>query len=559
MDTTEFFRRQVVSLAYRQLPAAELLTRAAAGDVEAFIALVCLKYPVVTAACRNVLGPAGGTEDVAQDVFVQLWRQREMIRSADAIDGWLTQTARNLALKSVSREAKGLSVRTEWWLRHGREAGEVGSPEETAIKAEFVRLVRQVIAVQPEGDQQVLRAVEQAEDDGQAAESLELSVGAYRVRLHRARQKLRKLLKKAGLIPGLAIGTAIGATKRAAAAVAVLWGRRLGKLLLLTCAVAAAGVVGGIAWLPRSVPPPVEGAQAPPPAVASGESATRERLRMDRVFAPVLAEIEAGLKQMALGNKGGARFREMRYDSQRPAALFDWWFKHENDGKIAFEKRFIIEVGYGTNLDEIEAYYYADGIDGPKKKLDPENPIIPYISTDWGIKWSLKLPWFQRAIAAMEGVRTAYAVDKDRLDEAAKPAIAKLEVMLKQMVRGNEGTVQFDRLRYPVNQPAVMLRWRHRQVTGGRVVYDREQWFEIVYLAEYHKVYIAYWQTVGPKRIWRWLTPESNFAIFPESPVGDTNPRLPAELLRDVPEILNPIVRLYHPTDRLPPAIVVPE
>ena len=104
-------------------------------------------------------------------------------------------------------------------------------------------------------------------------------------------------------------------------------------------------------------------------------------------------------------------------------------------------------------------------------------------------------------------------------------------------------------------------------MTGGRVVYDREQWFEIVYLADYHRVYIAYWQTVGPKQIWRWLTPESNLAIFPESPVGDTNPRLPAELLRDVPEILAPIIRAFPPGENDPgwanrgklPVIVIPQ
>src|SRR5436305_901449 len=95
----DFVRRQVIPLAYRQLPPADLLARAVTGDTEAFIALLCHKYPLVAGVCRKTLGAAAPAEDIIQDVFVELWRQRDKIRTADAIDGWLRKTARNMARK----------------------------------------------------------------------------------------------------------------------------------------------------------------------------------------------------------------------------------------------------------------------------------------------------------------------------------------------------------------------------------------------------------------------------------------------------------------------------
>src|SRR5262249_13242538 len=104
MTTDDFLRRQLIPLAYRQLPAGELMTRSQAGDPEAFVALVCLKYPTVEAVCRAAVGPTGPAEDLAQEAFVQLWRQRDRLRDPKAVDGWLAQTARNLARKFVASQ-----------------------------------------------------------------------------------------------------------------------------------------------------------------------------------------------------------------------------------------------------------------------------------------------------------------------------------------------------------------------------------------------------------------------------------------------------------------------
>jgi len=338
-----------------------------------------------------------------------------------------------------------------------------------------------------------------------------------------------------------------------------LGSRSLTIIMIVTALLSGAGVFCGWLWWTRSVPVVT---QPPVLDLAGAESQDLLRKRTDQAFAPAIAEIVAGLKQLAMGNQGGARLREMCYDAKQPAAFFDWWFKHEQDGKVIFDKQFVVEVNYNANGDCVEAYFYADGINGPKKRLAPGTPIILFVFPEWGVKVPLLLPWFQRALTALEEVRTAFVIDKDRLDGAAKPVIQELESLLKQMVRGNEGTVLFEGIRYCHNRPIMKFRLRHRHVLSGQVVYSREQYIEFEYLADYHKVFVAWHQPDGHTTLWRYLTPESNYPIYPKNPVGDANPRIPAELLSRVPEILEPIVQFYHapgsqPTS--PPAIIIPQ
>lgn len=543
MNTLDFLKRQIIPLVYRQIPDDGLMVRAATGDAEAFIVLMGRKYAGIEGLCRTLLGAHGPVEDIATEVFLQLWRQREWIQSPGAVDAWLRQTARNLALKSIAAEAKGRAAGREWWQRN-RQADSLNEPLQAASEAELMRRVRRAIAELSERDRRVLTAAETVEGDDQAATALRLPVGTYRVRLHRARQRLLTILKRFGVAPVVGVITLVGGLKaRAASAVAALWATSLGKakLACLTFLMVAA-LVGGWMWT-TAVPdhiPPVE--PALPAGIVDAETPhERERKRMDRVFAPVIAEVEAGLKQIAFGNQAGARFREMRYDTGQPAAFFDWWHKHEADGKVLFERRSVVEVGYNAGVDGMEVWLYADGLDGPRTHIDHENPIIPFMSEKLGVRWSLELPAFKRAALRLEDVRDAYAIDKHFFDEIVTPVIPKLEALLQRMARGNEGDSRFVRLRYGAQSPTVKFAWNHREVRNGRVVFDLMEFVEIQYLAKHHVILVPFWQNKVARAPWHWLTPESNLAIDPFLPLSDANPRIPAEMLRELPGILEPI------------------
>lgn len=267
MNTEEFLRRQIIPLAYRQLPASELVTRARADDPEAFIALVCVKHSFVASICRDAVGQNGPVEDLAQETFVQLWRQRHKIRDPEAIESWLAQTARNLANKFVAAQTRGQAAGREWF-RRGGEGVELRIPDRAAIEEELVGRVRKAISEQSDDDQRILWVNQHTGGDAHAAELLGLAVPTYRVRLHRARQKLRSLLRKYGVAPilgGVAFLGSIGS--KAVSAVTGLWARTAGKALLIGLTLCGAAAVTG--WvLTRDWNRTDEPAHVPPIEVA---------------------------------------------------------------------------------------------------------------------------------------------------------------------------------------------------------------------------------------------------------------------------------------------------
>src|SRR5687768_5331597 len=104
MNTKDYLSRLTAAV-YRELAPGELLGLARAGHPEAFAALVCRRYALVAAVCRRILGPGGPVEDVVLDVFLDLWRHRDVVKDLAALDGWLARTARRRAVRWVKREA----------------------------------------------------------------------------------------------------------------------------------------------------------------------------------------------------------------------------------------------------------------------------------------------------------------------------------------------------------------------------------------------------------------------------------------------------------------------
>lgn len=296
MTTDDFLRRQIIPLAYRQLSAGELMARARHNDPEAFIALVCVKYSMIEGVCRAALGPCGPFEDLAQETFVQLWRQRHKIRDPGAVDGWLAKTAQNLALKFQAAQARQQVASREWFHRTG-EGIDVKIPDRVTIQEELVARVRQAISEQSDDDQRVLWAAEHAGGDAHAAEALGLPVSTYRVRLHRARQKLRSLLRKYGVAPVVGTLAILGTVRnRATSAIASLWKSFAGKAVLIGVPLFVAAAVAGWALNRESqevtAPPP-----APPPSLISVPQAPelslqeRNRRILENDIVPKLREI----------------------------------------------------------------------------------------------------------------------------------------------------------------------------------------------------------------------------------------------------------------------------
>src|SRR5215469_15703127 len=87
-------------------PDAALMLRVKQGDTAAFTELVeKYKQPVLNLAYRT-LHDATEAEDLAQNVFVQVYKSAERYKSTAKFSTWLFTIARNLCLNEIRRRSR---------------------------------------------------------------------------------------------------------------------------------------------------------------------------------------------------------------------------------------------------------------------------------------------------------------------------------------------------------------------------------------------------------------------------------------------------------------------
>jgi RNA polymerase sigma-70 factor (ECF subfamily) len=85
-------------------PDADLVRNIAAGDARAAEALVRRHLPRMVGLARRMLGDASEAEDVAQDVFLRVWREAPRWRPGAAkFETWMHRVALNLCYDRLRR------------------------------------------------------------------------------------------------------------------------------------------------------------------------------------------------------------------------------------------------------------------------------------------------------------------------------------------------------------------------------------------------------------------------------------------------------------------------
>jgi RNA polymerase sigma-70 factor (ECF subfamily) len=171
----------------------ELLDRAREGDEGAFSELVRdHQHEVFTLAFR-LLGNYELAADAAQETFIRAWRALPRFRGDSALSTWLHRITVNTSW-TLGRRAQRHNASTldEALLMDDSSAP---SPESSAEMAELGGRLRSAVAELPDPQ----RAVVVLKDiygwsHAEVAKALDISVTAAKVRLHRARQKLKEKL-----------------------------------------------------------------------------------------------------------------------------------------------------------------------------------------------------------------------------------------------------------------------------------------------------------------------------------------------------------------------------
>jgi len=169
----------------------ELVSRAQAGDLQAFDALVSIHQARVFALARRMLSNDDDAADVQQETFVRAWRSLRKFRCDAEFATWLHRITVNLCLTRRRRET---AVENSYFA----DAVSGAEPSAAAMleKAELAAETRKALAEMPANHRVliVLREIEGRPFE-EIARILGCSESSARTRACRARNMLRQKMK----------------------------------------------------------------------------------------------------------------------------------------------------------------------------------------------------------------------------------------------------------------------------------------------------------------------------------------------------------------------------
>jgi RNA polymerase sigma-70 factor (ECF subfamily) len=184
-------------------PDAALMLRVKQGDWAAFTELVDkYKQPVMNLVCR-MLHDAAEAEDLAQVVFLQVYKSAHRYEVASKFSTWMFTIARNLCLNEIRRRSRhpADSLEASYPEREDQpfpqyEDKKTISPPESLLQGELEEKIEQALAALPEAQRAAIllcRGDELSYEE--IAKVLDCSLSATKSLIHRGRETLKQKLK----------------------------------------------------------------------------------------------------------------------------------------------------------------------------------------------------------------------------------------------------------------------------------------------------------------------------------------------------------------------------
>jgi RNA polymerase sigma-70 factor, ECF subfamily len=174
-----------------------VLERLRAGDPRAFEDLVTAYQHRVFAVAYRMLGSRAEAEDAAQEVFLRVHRSLAEFRGEAKLSTWLYTITSRLCLSRLASGAARMGRARESESVLADLASPDGGAPDALERREAETAVHRAIAELPE-DRRIVVVLRDLEGLAyeEIAESLGLTLGTVRSRLHRARLELKDRLEK---------------------------------------------------------------------------------------------------------------------------------------------------------------------------------------------------------------------------------------------------------------------------------------------------------------------------------------------------------------------------
>ena len=170
------------------------------GEMEAFEEIYHLHHKRVYSICFRMVRNASDAEDLTQQVFIQLFRNLHTFRGESSFTTWLHRMTVNQVLMHFRRRV----VKTEKTTEDGSTPIRIVSGTENPSRMALIDRIalNQAIGQLPPGYRMVfiLHDLEGFDHD-EIGKILGCAVGTSKSQLHKARQRLRKLLTRRRTTP----------------------------------------------------------------------------------------------------------------------------------------------------------------------------------------------------------------------------------------------------------------------------------------------------------------------------------------------------------------------
>lgn len=184
-------------------PDAALMLRVKQGDHDAFAALVDKYKQAILNLAYRMLRDSTEAEDLAQNVFVQVYKSAHRYEASSKFSTWLFTIARNLCLNEIRRRSRhpADSFDAAHPDRDGQpmqqvEDKKIFSPPERLLQGELEEKIGEALQELPENQRIAVLLCRQDELSYEdIARVLNCSLSATKSLIHRGRETLKQKLK----------------------------------------------------------------------------------------------------------------------------------------------------------------------------------------------------------------------------------------------------------------------------------------------------------------------------------------------------------------------------
>lgn len=187
---------------------AQFIARLVARDESAFNELVLTYERRVYGLVFRMLGRRDEAEDLAQEVFVQVFKAIDQFRGESKLSTWIYRIAVNLCknrTKYLSRRHAGeqddidaMAERVPMTAARAATVGDVSRPDELVEGMQLEDIVKRAIQkLEPEFREALILADVEDMPYEEIAQIMGVPVGTVKSRIHRARAQLKTLVERA--------------------------------------------------------------------------------------------------------------------------------------------------------------------------------------------------------------------------------------------------------------------------------------------------------------------------------------------------------------------------